>query len=81
VNPSKDLDEGMLKSIADETGGHYFRAHDSNELKKIYALIDRLEPVDRDIQTFRPVQSLFVYPLGLSIFFACLVLLLYGRRM
>src|ERR1700761_3648219 len=28
VNPSADLDEGMLRSIATQTGGHYFRATD-----------------------------------------------------
>lgn len=80
VNPSKDLDEAMLKSIAEETGGQYFRAHDSDELKHIYALIDKLEPIAADAQMFRPVQALLVYPLSMAMFFACLVLLLYGRR-
>jgi len=81
VNPSKDLDEAMLQSIAEETGGQYFRAHDSAELQKIYALIDELEPVDGDAQMFRPVQALFMYPLSAAMLLASLVLLLYGRRM
>lgn len=34
INPSADLDEKTLKAIADETGGRYFRARDTNELKK-----------------------------------------------
>jgi len=76
INPSKDLDEGMLKSIAEQTGGAYFRAHDTKELKKIYALIDTLEPVDSDKQTFRPIQALFMYPLGLAMLLACLVCIL-----
>jgi len=76
VNPSKDLDEGMLKSIAEQTGGQYFRAHDSHELEKIYALIDKLEPVDADAEIFRPIQSLFMYPLALAMFFASLVAVL-----
>jgi len=76
VNPSKDLDESMLKSIAEQTGGQYFRAHDSHELEKIYALIDKLEPVDADAGIFRPIQSLFMYPLALAMFFASLVTVL-----
>lgn len=81
VNPSKDLDEGMLKSIAEETGGKYFRAHDTKELEKIYAIIDQLEPIDADVQTFRPVQALFMYPLGLAMFCVCLIFVLRSRAL
>ncbi|MDQ6968028.1 MAG: VWA domain-containing protein [Mariprofundaceae bacterium] len=75
VNPSADLDEAMLRSIAKETGGQYFRAHDTAELKKIYALIDKFEPTVRDTETFRPIESLFIYPLGLASLLALFVLL------
>ncbi len=76
INPSKDLDESMLKAIAKQTGGQYFRAHDTKELEKIYAQIDKLEPVDSDKETFRPIQALFMYPLGAAMMLACLILLL-----
>ena len=66
VNPSRDLDEAMLKKIAGDTGGKYFRAHDSKELMQVYALIDALEPVARESELFRPVQALFFYPLTLA---------------
>jgi len=75
VNPSQDLDNAMLTSIAKATGGQYFRAHDSAELEKIYAEIDRLEPVDGDAQMFRPVQALFMYPLSLAMCLLGLVLI------
>jgi Ca-activated chloride channel family protein len=78
VNPSADLDEAMLQSIADETGGKYFRAKDTQGLQKIYAMIDKLEPVARDSKTFRPVRSLLVYPLAIS--FALLLLILGLRK-
>lgn len=81
VNPSQDLDEGMLKSIAEETGGKYFRAHDTKELEKIYAIIDQLEPIDADAQMFRPVQALFMYPLGLAMFCVCLIFVLRSRAL
>ncbi len=76
VNPSADLDETMLTDIAEQTGGRYFRAQSSDELARVYALIDQLEPVARDAESFRPVRSLFVYPLATSLFFAVLLLLL-----
>ncbi|MDX8384264.1 MAG: VWA domain-containing protein [Ghiorsea sp.] len=77
VNPSADLDEAMLSAIAEHTGGTYFRAHNTNELESIYALIDQLEPVERDSQTFRPISALFMYPLGAAM--GILLLLLWLR--
>lgn len=38
-----DIDEETLTEIADKTGGRYFRATDTESLKKIYDDIDRLE--------------------------------------
>jgi Ca-activated chloride channel family protein len=38
-----DIDEGLLKKIADMTGGRYFRATDEKKLRSIYQEIDRLE--------------------------------------
>jgi len=37
------IDENSLKKIAEQTGGRYFRATDSDSLKQIYAQIDSLE--------------------------------------
>jgi Ca-activated chloride channel family protein len=38
-----NIDEKLLRSIAAETGGLYFRARDTESLKGIYAEIDKLE--------------------------------------
>jgi len=38
-----NIDEKLLKEIADETGGRYFRAKDNESLKNIYSEIDKLE--------------------------------------
>ena len=67
VNPSADLDEVALKEIADLTGGVYFRARDVEELEKIYALIDELEPIEQDVQKFRPRKSLYHWPLAIAL--------------
>jgi len=78
VNPSADLDETMLKDMAHETGGQYFRAHDTNELRKVYAAIDKLEPVKGDEQTYRPTEALFMYPLGMAMMLGLVILV--GRQ-
>jgi Ca-activated chloride channel family protein len=38
-----EIDEALLKDIAKETEGKYFRATDNNSLKEIYDEIDTLE--------------------------------------
>lgn len=66
VNPSADLDETTLRGVADATGGRYFRARDTAELDGIYHLLDELEPVEQDAETYRPVRALFPFPLAAS---------------
>lgn len=70
VNPSSDLDEKTLQSIAEKTGGKYFRARDSEELQQIYKLLDELEPVVQETQSFRPRTTLFQWPLALALLIA-----------
>lgn len=64
VNPSADLDENLLNQIANETGGKYFRARDTEELEVIYKLLDELEPIEDDPIQLRPQQALFYIPLA-----------------
>ncbi len=64
VNPSQDLDEKTLTAIAQTTGGRYFRARDTEELSKIYQLLDALEPVEKDKRYFRPHTELYFWPLA-----------------
>ena len=63
INPSADLDEETLTSIAEMTGGRYFRAKDTATLQDIYRLVDELEPVEEPEAGFRPVKSLYYVPL------------------
>ncbi|MDH3903690.1 MAG: VWA domain-containing protein [Xanthomonadales bacterium] len=72
VNPSADLDEDTLRAIADQTGGRYFRARDAESLEKIYAILDELEPVESDVETIRPVDELFYWPMGIAYILALL---------
>ncbi len=73
VNPSTDLDEKTLKAIAKKTGGQYFRARNTEELNKIYQILDELEPVEKDKQYFRPKKELYFWSLGLALLLAAIV--------
>ena len=84
VNPSADLDEETLTKIADLTGGRYFRAKDTAGLQEIYRLLDEMEPVAEPEAGFRPVKSLFYWPLAGSFVLAMflgLLNLLAGLRL
>ncbi|MEN8167365.1 MAG: VWA domain-containing protein [Pseudomonadota bacterium] len=64
VNPSTELDEKTLTTIAEKTGGRYFRAKNTQQLQEIYGHLDKLEPVEQDAQSFRPKTALFPWPLS-----------------
>lgn len=74
-----DLDEKTLTTIAEQTGGRFFRAFDLDELAEIYALLDELEPVEQDSEFFRPIDPLFQWPLYTA-FVLALVLAVSMRR-
>ncbi len=67
ITPASDLDEDTLFTIADLTGGTYFRAGDTHSLQKIYARLDELEPTQGEQNVFRPTRSLFTWPLALAL--------------
>lgn len=67
-----EIDEKLLKEIAKETGGRYFRATDNKKLEEIYDEINRLEKTDIEEfkyynyeEKFRP---LVLWALGLLMF-------------
>ena len=47
-----DVDEATLSKVAEETGGKFFRATDTDSLRKIYAEIDRLEKTTHTVKKF-----------------------------
>lgn len=48
-----EIDEGLLKDIAQKTGGKYFRATDTQKLKEIYDEINQLETSEITEYTYR----------------------------
>jgi Ca-activated chloride channel family protein len=73
-----DLDEDTLKAIAQKTGGRYFRAADVAMLTQIYASLDKIEPVSKDAQTWRPVEELYSWPLSAALLLSVLIALAAG---
>ena len=73
IGGGSDLDEASLTRIAESTGGRYYRARNTRQLAEIYSEIERLEPIEIDTQTYRPVQSLFHWPLALAFILAMLI--------
>ena len=63
-----------------------FRSRDTAELEQIYAILDQLEPVEKEQEVFRPVTALFYWPLGMALTVALLIGLIdqgrqrWGRR-
>lgn len=54
-----NIDEKLLRLIAEQTGGLYFRARDNESLKGIYSEIDQLEKSKVEVTTFRRYTERF----------------------
>ena len=65
-----NIDEPTLKSIAQETGGRYFRATSGDKLKEIYTEIDALEKTRFNV--FRYNKKTEEFPLVGWFALACL---------
>ncbi len=56
-----DLDEELLQEIANITGGMYFRATDSNSLRRIYEEIDKMEKTEIEMEYYFEYKELYLY--------------------
>ena len=54
-----EIDEELLKSIAEGTGGKYFRATDNTKLSEIYGEINKMETARTTIDSFPVYKELF----------------------
>ena len=54
-----EIDEDLLKNIADATGGRYFRATDNTKLSEIYSEINKMEKARTTIDSFPVYKELF----------------------
>ena len=70
-----EIDEDLLKTIAETTGGRYFRATDNTKLVEIYSEINRMEKARTTIDSFPVYKELFTRYALLALAFLLLELL------
>lgn len=62
-----EIDLETLRQIADHTGGKFYAATNTEELKGIYNEIDQLEKRDVTVDLFVDYAEAFIWPLGLAL--------------
>jgi Ca-activated chloride channel family protein len=62
-----EIDEKLLAEIAEATGGKAFRATDEEELKQIYAEIDKLESTEYTVTEYHLIEERFHFWLFLAL--------------
>ena len=67
-----EIDEATLTQIASTSGGNYFRAKNEEELRQIYAEIDKLEKTKLNVKEFSSREE--EYQLFAWIALACVLL-------
>ena len=73
-----EIDENLLKEIADITGGKYFRATDNQKLQEIYSEINKLEKSDvEEIKYYNQEEKYRFYILLAIIFLTTEIILKY----
>jgi Ca-activated chloride channel family protein len=75
VKQETKIDEDLLIDLAESTGGQYFRAQSSEDLKKIYDNIDKLEKTEIKVKQYNSFIDIYQNFLWF-IFFAFMVELL-----
>jgi Ca-activated chloride channel homolog len=77
-NMKVSIDEKLLKQIANESGGKYFRAKDNEGLASIYATIDELEKSKVEITSTTKFTDKFLpFAIGAALFLLIEILLRY----
>lgn len=74
------LDTEVLKNLAETTQGQFFEANNVQDLQRIYATIDEMEPIEQESKVIRPIRSLFHVPLAIAIALFGLVIYLKFRQ-
>jgi len=73
-----EFDKGVLEKIAQDSGGHFFAAYNSEELQQAYDEIDAMERSNIKSRDYQVKVHYFQWPLAGAL--AALLLLLWQRR-
>ncbi len=69
VTTRVDVDEAALRTVAETTGGRYYRATDTESLEAIYDEIDELETTEMLVEDFTTYGERFPLPLVVGLLF------------
>jgi Ca-activated chloride channel family protein len=72
------VNEPLLKSFGEKTGGKFWRANTGRELDEVFKDIDSLERTKIDVEKYNRYTELFQSPLKIAVFFFLLSVIL-GR--
>ena len=75
-NMPVEIDEAILKEIAETTGGKYFRATDNDKLVQVYNEIDKLEKSKIDVRQFTRKEEKYLTPAIIAFCFLIIEMLL-----
>ena len=75
-NMPVEIDEDILRSISDLTGGMYFRATDNDKLIQVYKEIDKLEKSKIDVRQFSRKDEKYLVPALIAFILIALEVLL-----
>jgi Ca-activated chloride channel homolog len=76
-----DVDERTLQAVADETGGKFYRATDTDSLQRIYEQINSFERTAQTVQKFERTEELYPWVLVPALAVLGLSLLLQQTRL
>ncbi len=68
--PTQGYDKKLLQTIAHDTGGQYFKAHDAKDMRGVYDTIDALEKTKYEVDRYTHSHDIFM-----PFIFAALILL------
>lgn len=75
-NIEVQIDEPVLKQIAEQTGGKYFRATNNDKLREIYKEIDKMEKTILDVKSYSRPKEEFMPFIFLALLFLTIEFLL-----
>ena len=62
-----DIDEEVLKKVSDKTSGKYYRADNSETLRRIFTEIDQLEKTTAEVKKFQRFREFSHWPVALGL--------------
>jgi Ca-activated chloride channel family protein len=65
------IDEKLLREIANKTNGKYFRANNNQKLKEIYAQIDKMEKTKIEVSAYQRKSEMFLPFAAIAAFIVC----------